>query len=53
MRRSFIILQQEETIAQLEVAIQQNQEAALEAAEMDSIITGTSITGNDATGKIY
>lgn len=38
--------QQEETMQQLEDNIQAVQQAALDAVETDSIVTGTSITGD-------
>lgn len=39
------MLQQDDTINQLEDAIKLAQELALDAADTDSIITGTSVTG--------
>ena len=42
---NFWTLQQEDTIEQLEQSIKAAREAALDAADTDSVITGTSITG--------
>ncbi len=44
------ILQQEETLEQLEQNIKAAHEAALEAADTDSVITGTSVTGESRRG---
>ncbi len=38
-------LQQEETISTLEENIRATQDAAIEAADTDSVVTGTSVTG--------
>lgn len=47
-----LYLQQEEMLTQLEEAIRETEEAALDAADTDSIMTGTSFTGNQ-DGKRY
>ena len=41
-----VTFQQEEILTQLEEAIRETEEAALDAADTDSIMTGTSFTGN-------
>ena len=46
-----VVFQQEEILTQLEEAIRETEEAALDAADTDSIMTGTSFTGNP-DGKI-
>ena len=42
-----VIWQNEEQISQLEADIRASQEAALDAAESDSILTGTSLNHDD------
>ena len=42
-------MQNEEHIAQLEADIRASQEAALDAAESDSILTGTSLNPDDSS----
>ncbi len=50
-----LVFQQEETLEQLERNIKAAQEAALEAAETDSVVTGTSATGGQegATRQVF